>query len=318
MLCPKCQAECRKFGKNRNGSQRFRCDGCQKTYTDAKTRPVDRRCVDQAKMILALRMLLEGNSVRSVERLTGLHRDTILANMVKAGEDCQQFLEKTIRNVPASDVQADEIWGFVGCKEKTRERKHYGEDRGDAWCFIAVERNTKLVLAWHLGKRTAGDACIFAEKLQEATAGRFQLSTDGYTPYNVVVPMTFGDSVDYGQIIKVFGNAPGKSSEARYSPGSITDIHKNVCIGNPDEDRICTSHAERANRTWRMGIRRMTRLTDAHSKKWENHEAAFALFFAYFNFCRVHSTLESTPAVASGLANETWSLQKLLEKAEIC
>ncbi len=265
--------------------------------------------------MLAIRMLLEGNSVRSTERLTGIHRDTIIGLMVEAGEKCERFLEKIIRKVTVDDVQADEIWGFVGCKEKTAILKGYGEEMGDAWTFVAVERFTKLVLAWHVGKRTPGDAIVFAEKLRDATEGRFQLSTDGFTPYTAVVPMAFedGEGIDYGQLVKTYGIPSGKGAQVRYSPGEITSIKKTVRIGNPDVDLICTSHAERANLTWRMAIRRMTRLTNAHSKKLRNHTAAFGLYFAYYNFCRVHSTIKKTPAVESGLASETWSVEKLLE-----
>jgi transposase-like protein/IS1 family transposase len=315
MLCPKCQGECSKFGKNRNGSQRLRCEACKKTYTDESTRPVDRRCVDEKTAVLAIRMLLEGNSVRSTERLTGIHRDTIIGIMVEAGEKCERFLEKTIRKVNVDDVQADEIWGFVGCKQRTATLKGYSEEKGDAWTFVAVERFTKLVLAWHVGKRTPGDAIIFAEKLRDATEGRFQLSTDGFTPYTAVVPMAFedGEGIDYGQLVKTYGTPSGKGSEVRYSQGQIIGIRKTVRMGNPDQDLICTSHSERANLTWRMAIRRMTRLTNGHSKKWQNHNAAFGLYFAYYNFCRVHSTIKKTPAVESGFASETWSVEKLLE-----
>src|SRR5437899_1143623 len=142
MLCPICQGETRRFGRNRNGSQRYRCDACERTFTDEATRPVDRRYLAQDKTVLCLRMLLEGNSVRSIERLTGVHRDTILNAMVEAGEKCQRLLETVVRRVPAQDVQADDIWGFVNCKEKTRQRKGYGETFGDAYCFTAIERHT--------------------------------------------------------------------------------------------------------------------------------------------------------------------------------
>jgi IS1 family transposase len=232
--------------------------------------------------------------------------------MVEAGEKCQIWMESVIKQIHVDDVEVDEIWGFVGCKEKTRIQNGYDEMYGDAWCFLAVERNTKLILAWHMGKRTGEDTYAFADKLARATAGRFQLTTDGFAPYKSVIPATFAGRADYATLVKIYGKS---GDEARYSPAKIIDAQKTVKMGLPDEDRICTSFVERSNRQIRMQIRRMTRLTDAHSKKWENHEAAFALFFAYFNFCRVHMTLKTTPAVASGWALRPWTLEELLDQA---
>lgn len=297
MLCPYYGREARPFGFNRNGSRRYRCPRCIRTCTDERTRPADRRQLSRDKTILVLRLVLEGNSVRSAERLTDVHRDTIIATMVEAGEFCQRFMRSVIQRVPVRDVQCDEVWGFVGCKEKTRQRKGYGEDMGDAYCFTAIERHTKLLLAWHLGKRTAVDADVFAIKLARATLGRFQLTTDGFRPYLPAILHTLGHRVDYAMLVKVYGRA---EDERAYSPPEVIDVVATPRIGQPDAGRICTSHVERHNKTIRMAVRRMTRLTDAHSKKWDNHEAALALFFAYYNFCRVHSTIKMTPAVATG------------------
>jgi transposase-like protein/IS1 family transposase len=317
MLCPICQQETRKFGKNRSGSQRYRCDECRKTFTDEETLIEDRRCVDREKMILAIRMLLEGNSIRAVQRLLGIHRDTIMNAMVEAGTKCQRFLERTVVNVECSDVQCDEIWGFVNMKDKTRVRKNFEPDGlGDAWCFTAIERHTKLILTFHLGKRTPTDTAIFADNLYFATRGKFQLTTDGYTPYRTAIPAILGGrGIAFATLVKVYGTADEEGSR-RYSPAEVIGTIETPVMGEPDEDRICTSHVERSNLTLRMQIRRLTRLTNAFSKKWENHEAALALFFAYYNFCRVHMTLRMTPAQASGLTSETWSVQKLLDEAK--
>jgi len=312
MLCPICEGPTRTKGKNRNGSERYRCGACKKTFTDQATRPHDNRRLDPSKMILCLRMLLEGNSIRSVERLTGVHRDTIIDAMIAAGEKCDRFMKVAITMVPVANVQVDEIWGFVGCKEKTAIRKNYGPEVGDAWCFTGIERDTKLILAFHVGKRTPEDTLAFAQKLDRATTGRFQMTTDGFRPYLTAIPHVFGSRIDYATLVKVYGES---EDERRYSPPRITAIIETPQCGNPDEDEICTSHVERSNRTLRMQIRRLTRLTDAHSKKWENHEAALGLFFAYYNFCRVHSTIKGTPAKAAGLTGETWSLERLLENA---
>jgi IS1 family transposase len=314
----------RRFGKNRNGSQRFRCDACRKTVTDETTRPRDDRRVEQMRMMLCLRMLLEGNSVRAIERITGVHRDTIIDAMVVLGAKCKRLLQTRLHRVPVENVQADEVWGFVGMKEKTRMRLNRPEgDYGDAYCFTAIERTTKLLIAWHVGKRSPEDTLEFAENLRRATTGYFQLTTDGYTPYRTMVPFVFGPRLDFAQLVKEYRSTT--EEERRYSPAEVVSIKVCIRTGSPDKDEICTSHVERHNRTIRMQIRRMTRLTDAHSKKWENHEAALALFFAYYNFCRVHLTLAErakkeghgnvTPAMAAGLTDEPWSVQRLIAEA---
>ncbi len=308
MLCPTCQGSTRRFGQNRNGSQRYRCDACRRTFTDPASPAVDRRRLPADKLLLCLRLLLEGNSVRSTERIAGVHRDTILAAVVEAGTRCAAFLERTVRQVAVTDVQADEIWGFVGCKEKTRLRKGYTEEVGDCWCYVALERHNKMVLAYHVGKRSPYSTLRFAEKIRYATSGRFQLTTDGYGGYPPIIPEIL-PAADYAVLVKVYAS---RKDENRYSPGEVTGTVRTTVWGEPDEERICTSHVERSNLTMRMTIRRLTRLTNAHSKKWENHEAALALYFCYYNFCRVHSTLKTTPAVAAGLAERTWSVADLL------
>ena len=309
--CPICQGQARRFGRNRNGSQRYQCETCNHTFTDARTQPQDGRRVPIERMAPCLGLLLEGSSVRSLERTQHIHRNTIIDAMVDAGTKAKAFLEKRIHHLHVNDVQVDEIWGFVKMKEKKRVRHEEPECYGDAWCFTAIERTTKLLLAWHLGKRTPTDTANFADNLYHATQGRFQLTTDGYTPYLSAIQAILGSRVDYATLVKVYGDT---QEEHRYSPGEVIGVIATPKLGEPERDRICTSHIERSNRTWRMQIRRMTRLTDAHSKKWENHEAAFALFFAYYNFCRVHMTLKMTPAQKAGLTVRAWSLQKLLQK----
>ncbi|MSQ94186.1 MAG: IS1 family transposase [Gemmataceae bacterium] len=263
-------------------------------------------------MLMILNMLLEGSSIRSLERVHHVGRNTIIAAMVAAGEKCQAFMEKKVQDVPVKDVQCDEIWGFVAMKEKTRLRLKREESVGDVWCFTAIERHTKLILTWHVGKRTPTDTAIFADNLYHATSGRFQLTTDGFTPYRTVIPAILGGRVDFATLVKVYGDA---ADEGRYSPGVVVETISTARLGDPDEYRVCTSHVERSNKTLRMQIRRLTRLTDAHSKKWENHEAAMALFFAFYNFCRKHMTLKMTPAQKSGLTTETWTLERLLAEA---
>ncbi|MEK6285533.1 MAG: hypothetical protein AABO57_07315 [Acidobacteriota bacterium] len=196
-------------------------------------------------------------------------------------------------------------------KEKTKKIK--GSDNpyvGDAYCFIAIERETKLVLAWHLGRRSAEDTMEFTEKLNEATQGHFQLTTDGFKAYMYAVSYSLGTRVDFAQLIKVY--AAQREREQRYSPAEVVETIRQIQIGNPALDRICTSHIERQNLNVRMAMRRMTRLTNGFSRKWENLKAAYALYFAYYNFCRVHSTLRVTPAMESGITDHVWSLTELL------
>jgi transposase-like protein/IS1 family transposase len=317
MLCPFCEILARRFGRNRNGSQRYQCLACGRTFTDDASRPADGRRLPFDRAVFCLRLLLEGTSIRAVDRLTGIHRDTIMSTLVDAGERCQRFLDQTIRAVPVEDVQADEIWAFVGCKEKTRERNNYAEYFGDAYCFTAIERFSKLLIAWHLGKRCPADTLLFAEKLSRATNGRFQLTTDGFTPYRTAISSALGTRIDFAQLVKVYGYPDGE--ERRYSPPEVLTAIPTPRMGNPDPARICTSYVERSNLTIRMTIRRLTRLTNAFSKKWDNHEAALALFFAYYNFCRPHMTLieeagyRCTPAMQAGLTDRVWMVNELLE-----
>ena len=246
-------------------------------------------------MDLALRMILEGSSIRSLERQLHIHRDTIMWAIVEAGNKCREFMAKVVQNVECKDVQADEIWGFVAMKEKTRLRLNRAEEFGDVWCFTAIERHTKLILTWHVGKRTPLDTAIFADNLYFATRRPVPVRRRTTPPYRTAIPAILGGrGIDYATLVKVYGE-PEEGSR-RYSPATILGTIETPLLGEPEEARICTSHVERSNKTLRMQIRRLTRLTDAHSKKWANHEAAMSLFFAYYNFCRRHMTLKMTPA----------------------
>jgi IS1 family transposase len=263
------------------------------------------------KAVLCLQLLVEGNSLRSVERITGVNMHTLLDLLTLAGEKSERLLNEKIKGLAVRDVQADEMWGYVGCKEKTK--KLQGKDDptlGDAYTFVAIERHTKLVLAWHLGRRNVRDTVEFTEKINEATAGRFQITTDGFAAYPDAIAYSLGTRVTFAQLIKLYkGNHDGIQ---RYSPAEIKETVAYPRWGNPDRDRICTSHVERQNLTMRMMMRRLTRLTNAFSKKWENLRAALALHFAYYNFCRVHKTLRCTPAMEAGIAKTIWTLQDLL------
>lgn len=312
MTCHNCQTTCKRFGKHRNGLQRFRCRSCRKTFTEDHEKPLDEMRLAPDRAITALQLLLEGMSVRSVERVTNIHRDTILKLLVLAGGRCQQLMRERIQNLNVTDVQADEIWGYVFKKEGHKwDHEKETEGIGDAYCFIGIERETKLVLAWHLGKRDAANTDKFVHKLALATSRqRYQLTTDGWKAYVRAVEMFLPGRVHFAQLVKVYGAS--REGEQRYSPAEVVDAVPCIVSGNPDRDKICTSHVERQNLSIRMGMRRMTRLTNGFSKKWENLEAAYSLWFAYYNFCRRHQSLRITPAMEQGLTDRQWTVAELV------
>ena len=312
MTCHNCQTSCKRFGKHRNGLQRFRCNQCRKTYTEDHQRPLDEMRLPVDRAVSVLQLLLEGMSVRSAERITGIHRDTILRLLVLAGERCQRLMQDKIRNLDVRDVEVDEIWGFVGKKEGHKwDSEANNQEIGDAYCFVAMERNSKLVLTHYLGKRDGESTDRFISQLAVATSkDRYQLTSDGFSPYKPAVKSFLRGRVNFAQLVKVYGTS--REGEQRYSPAEVVDAVPTIVFGNPDRDRICTSHIERQNLSIRMGMRRMTRLTTAFSKKWENLDAAYALWFAFYNFCRVHRTLKITPAMENGIADHVWQVEELL------
>jgi IS1 family transposase len=269
--------------------------------------------IDEAKALQVLKMLLEGVSIRSTVRLTHVAKGTILNLLELVGRRAMTYWQTKMQNLPAANVECDEVWGFIGCKEKTRLTRKYSEEYGDVYTFTGIERTTKLLLAWHAGRRTPTDTVLFSEKLRYATAGRVQLTTDGYAPYKIAMPDAFHGQVDFTQLVKIYGKQ-ADGTAGRYSPAEITNIRKHVVCGHPDEELACTSHIERHNLSIRMAVRRMTRLTNAFSKKRENHEYHLALYFLYYNFCRKHMTLKETPAMAAGLTDHAWTLAELLNQ----
>jgi transposase-like protein/IS1 family transposase len=312
MTCHNCQIVAVKIGKDRKGVQRYLCKQCRKTYRDHQEKPLDKMRLPMEKALLVLKLLVEGNSVRSTERITGVEKKTILSLLVLTGEKCERLLTEKIKDVPVRDVQADEMWGFVGMKQKTAYRlEKTSATTGDAWTYVAIERHSKLILAWHLCHHRSARATVeFTEKIYHATSGRFQLTTDGLPTYPEAIAYSLGTRCDYAQLIKVF--APTRGEKGHYSPPEVVGITSIPRSGNPDEARICTSHVERQNLTMRMMMRRLTRLTNGFSKKWENLKAALALHFAYYNFCRIHKTLRCTPAMEAGITKRVWELKDLL------
>ena len=313
MTCESCEVICQRFGHHRNGLRRFRCPKCHKTYTEAHKPALDGSYLPQERIALALQLLIEGNSLRSTQRISGLDINTVMKVLVKVGEKCERVMANHVRNVKVQDVECDEIWAFVGKKEGHKKpEEQSNEGIGDAYCFVALERSSKLVINFALGRRNQATTDVFVEGLRDAIrpTGNFQITTDGFAPYRSAISTTLGDRVDFAQLIKVYRSS--QEGEARYSPAQVESVEVVPVIGQPDPGRICTSIVERQNLTIRMGMRRLTRLTNAFSKKWEHLWAAYCLHFAYYNFCRIHKSLRVTPAMEAGLTDHVWDLAELL------
>jgi transposase-like protein/IS1 family transposase len=311
VTCHNCRIEVVKAGRARNGAQRFKCQQCRRRFTEPTARLFgDDSRLPEEKAVMILRCLLEGTSVRSTARLCDVEPRTVLHILSLSSERCERLLADKLRNVPAKNVQADEIWSFVGKKQK-RVALEDDQNLGDCYTFVAIERDTKLVLNFALGKRDQATTDVFIEQLRLATSTqRFQITTDGFAPYRSAIANTLDDRVDFAQLIKVYRATP--EGERRYSPAEVVSTETVIGIGRPDPEQVCTSHIERQNLSMRMGIRRFTRLTNAFSKKWENHWAAVCVWFAYYNFCRIHQSLRITPAMAAGIADHVWEIAELL------
>lgn len=237
MTCHNCRIDCRKFGK-RGNRQRFQCTQCRKVFKDARDNTLDGMYLPVEKAELVLKLLLEGNSVSSVVRLTDIQQKTILKLLVLAGEKCEKLMGRKIVNVPVKDVQADEIWSFIAKKEK-RCKPDDDPNFGDCYCFVGIERDSKLILNFALGKRDQATTDIFIESLRLATRGKFQITTDGFKPYVSAISNTLEDRCDFAQLIKVYRAAP---EERRYSPAEVQAVEVVPVMGQPDPMRICTSH----------------------------------------------------------------------------
>jgi IS1 family transposase/transposase-like protein len=312
MTCHNCRIDCRKFGK-RGNRQRYQCTQCRKVFTEPRVDNLDGMYlpIEKAEMVLAL--LLEGNSVSSVERVTEVHHTTILKLLVLASEKCERIMADKLRNVVVRDVECDELWAFIGKKQK-RVGPDDDQNLDDAYTFVAIERHSKLVLNIALGKRDQSTTDVFVEGIRHATAhSPFQITTDGFAPYRSAITTTLHDRCDFAQLIKVYRAA--SEGEGRYSPAEVASTEVVPIMGQPDPERICTSIVERNNLSTRMSLRRFTRLTNGFSKKWENHWAAVAVWFTFYNFCRVHKSLRCTPAMEAGIADHVWSVRELLEAA---
>ena len=265
------------------------------------------------KQEMVIRGLVEGSSIRSIERMTGVHRDTIMRLMVGVGNTCEKIMDTSMRNLACKDIEVDEVWSYVGKKQRHVTTKDDPNEVGDFYTFIALDSETKLIPAYRVGKRDLPTAQAFISDLSSRMSNRIQISSDKLKAYVDAIEVAFGANVDYAQIVKSYEAEP--IGPGRYSPPKVISVLKEYVTGNPDFSKICTSFVERQNLTVRMQMRRFTRLTNAFSKKLENLKAAVAIHFAHYNFVRIHGTLRMTPAMAAGVTKELWSIRDLIDRA---
>jgi hypothetical protein len=264
-----------------------------------------------------IRALVEGNSVRSTSRLTNTAKATVLKLLVELGEFCSIYQYHALRNLKCTRVEADEIWAYCNAKRKNATKP----GQGDLWTFVGICADSKLIFSWLVGPRVSKSAEVFMADVASRLANRVQITTDGYNMYLPAVEKAFGwAGADFAQLVKTFAHAEGSESQGRYSPPVCTGAIKTAIFGRPDMDKVSTSYVERSNLSMRMGMRRFTRLTNAFSKKAENHAHAVSLNFMHYNYCRPHQTLtkaangiKTTPAMASGLTDHVWTVEEILD-----
>jgi IS1 family transposase len=264
------------------------------------------------KQEMAISALVEGASIRSVERMTGIHRDTVMRLMVRLGQGCADLMDSYMHHLKCQNIQIDEIWCYVGKKQWHLKDTDNLEELGDQWVFVALEAESKLIPSYLVGKRTAENAHAFLADLANRLDTRVQLSSDALTAYITAVEAAFGMNADYAQVVKAYEAEP--LGPGRYSPPKVISAERIIISGTPVKSNISTSFIERQNLTMRMQMRRFTRLTNAFSKKLENLKAAVALHFAHYNFVRIHGSLRMTPAMAAGVTDHLWSISELMKK----
>jgi IS1 family transposase len=268
-----------------------------------------------------LHLLCEGMSIRAITRTTGASKNTVAKLLIDAGQACAAYHDQFVRRVEASRIQVDEIWTFTYAKQKNLAKaKAAPNEAGDTWTWTAIDAETKLIVSWCVGGRDADCALDFMHDLRSRLRNRVQLTSDGLVTYLTAVEAAFGEDVDYAQLVKIYGEPHfGSGPERRYSPGECCATRKRRVAGNPNPSHVSTSFVERQNLTMRMHMRRFTRLTNAFSKKVENHAYAVALHMMYYNFVRLHQSLRVTPAMAAGVSDRLWEIEdivELIEKAE--
>ena len=268
------------------------------------------------KQVAIISALAEGNSIRSIERMTGVHRDTIMRLGVRIGRGCARVMDEKMRDLPCDDLQLDEIWGFVGRKQRRVDPWNNPKRHGDVWTFCAIDSESKAVPAFKVGRRDRATATDFVGDLSSRMRNRVQISTDGLAAYVEAIEAGFGSNVDYAQIVKTYeSDIDTKHPERKYSPPTVVATSKYRIVGDPDPDRVSTSYVERLNASTRLHMKRLSRLTLAFSRKFENFEAAVGLHFAAYNFVRRHRSIRMTPAMALGVERDFWSYTELVERA---
>lgn len=269
-----------------------------------------------AKRVMILNGLCEGVSMRAISRMADVSINTVTKLLVDAGEACLAMHDELVRDVKSERVQCDEIWSFCYAKQSTISRMETMAplDAGDVWTWTAIDADSKLILSFFAADRSTHSAMLFMDDVRRRLANRVQLTTDGHRAYLKAVDAAFGEDVDYAQLVKLYGPAPGGT--ARYSPPACVGARKESVTGTPDKAHVSTSYVERQNLTMRMSMRRFTRLTNGFSKKLDNHVHALALYFAFYNFCRIHKTLRVTPAMAAGITDRLWSLEDIAERID--
>lgn len=262
-----------------------------------------------------LHLLCEGQSIRAITRLTGASKNTVAKLLVSVGKACADYQGKHLRGITSKRVQVDEIWSFVYAKnDNVQAAKSAPVNAGDVWTWTAIDADTKLIVSWLVASRDTDSALYFIDDLKSRLANRVQLTSDGHRPYLTAVDAVFGNDIDYAMLVKIYGADP--QAEKRYSPAKCIGAEKQPKIGSPEHKHISTSYAERSNLTMRMHMRRFTRLTNAFSKKVENHAHAVALHFMYYNFVRLHQTLRVTPAMAAGVTDKLWEVSDIVAMLE--
>jgi IS1 family transposase len=265
-----------------------------------------------AQRVAVVKALVEGNSVRSTVRLTGVAKNTVQKLVLDLGAACAGYMDEHLRNLPCKHVQCDEIWSFVAAKDKnvTPELREKNPNAGSVWTWTALCADTKLIIACLVGGRDAGCAHEFMQDVASRLRNRVQLTTDGHKPYLAAVEDAFGADIDYAQLVKIYGAS--SDDERRYSPAQCIGAVPTTITGNPNPKHVSTSYVERQNLTMRMSIRRFTRLTNGFSRKIENHMAAVALYFMWYNFGRIHQTLRVTPAMEAGVSDHVWAVEEIV------
>jgi IS1 family transposase len=269
-----------------------------------------------AKRTQILAMLCEGSSMRSISRVVDVSINTVSKLLAEAGEACLAIHDETVRGVRASKVQCDEIWSFCYSKQaNVAKAKTAPEGAGDVWTWTAIDADTKLIVSYFIGDRSGESAMCLMDDLRTRITNRVQLSTDGHKAYLEAVEGAFGMEVDYAQIHKIYGSGP--AAPGRYSPAECIGVEKRLVMGSPKPEHVSTSYIERANLTMRMSMRRFTRLTNAFSKKLDNHIHALALYFTFYNFCRQHKTLGGiSPAMAAGITDRLWGYEDIIARID--